>query len=163
MFPENQLFNSHRFWQTKIHEGDRRGTKSQIEIGSDGDSVKDHADVAKASSEDSASKVMIHKCSIVHTSELLKSIVEGWGPRVRGGGGRCALPRRSRLPVRIRRESGSRSVGFGQTQSYFFNFWQTNHYLPNYYCFLFRTGILASVILSTRRPVMTAIRGEIGP
>merc|ERR1712055_233904 len=45
-----------RFWQTKIHEGDRRGTKSQIEIGSDGDSVKDHADVAKASSEDSASK-----------------------------------------------------------------------------------------------------------
>ena len=54
--------NSHRFWQTKVHEGDRRGTKSQIEIGSDGDSVKDHADVAKASSEDSASKVMIHKC-----------------------------------------------------------------------------------------------------
>merc|ERR1712156_256665 len=45
-----------RFWQTKVHEGDRRGTKSQIEIGSDGDSVKDHADVAKASSEDSASK-----------------------------------------------------------------------------------------------------------
>jgi len=45
-----------RFWQTKIHEGDRRGTKSQIEIGSDGDSVKDHADVTKASSEDSASK-----------------------------------------------------------------------------------------------------------
>merc|ERR1712203_1141672 len=45
-----------RFWQTKIHEGDRRGTKSQIEIGSDGDSVKDHADVTKESSEDSASK-----------------------------------------------------------------------------------------------------------
>ena len=64
MFPEKQLFNAHRFWQTKIHEGDRRGTKSQIEIGSDGDSVKDHADVAKASSEDSASKVMIHKCSM---------------------------------------------------------------------------------------------------
>ena len=64
MFPEKQLFNSHRFWQTKVHEGDRRGTKSQIEIGSDGDSVKDHADVAKASSEDSASKVMIHKCSM---------------------------------------------------------------------------------------------------
>ena len=49
--------NTIRFWQTKIHEGDRRGTKSQIEIGSDGDSVKDHADVTKASSEDSASKV----------------------------------------------------------------------------------------------------------
>merc|ERR1711936_522620 len=45
-----------RFWQTKIHEGDRRGTKSQIEIGSDGDSVKDHADVTKESSEASASK-----------------------------------------------------------------------------------------------------------
>jgi len=45
-----------RFWQTKIHEGDRRGTKSQIEIGSDGDSVKDHADVTKESSEDSASQ-----------------------------------------------------------------------------------------------------------
>merc|ERR1711971_184335 len=45
-----------RFWQTKIHEGDRRGTKSQIEIGSDGDSAKNHADVTKASSEDSASK-----------------------------------------------------------------------------------------------------------
>merc|ERR1712226_1434723 len=45
-----------RFWQTKIHEGDWRGTKSQIEIGSDGDSVKDHADVTKESSEDSASK-----------------------------------------------------------------------------------------------------------
>merc|ERR1711971_917776 len=45
-----------RFWQTKIHEGDRRGTKSQIEIGSDGDSVKDHADVTKESSEDSASR-----------------------------------------------------------------------------------------------------------
>merc|ERR1712032_910840 len=45
-----------RFWQTKIHEGDRRGAKSQIEIGSDGDSVKDHADVTKESSEDSASK-----------------------------------------------------------------------------------------------------------
>merc|ERR1712226_988595 len=45
-----------RFWQTKIHEGDRRGTKSQIEIGSDGDSVKDHADVTKESLEDSASK-----------------------------------------------------------------------------------------------------------
>merc|ERR1711990_533606 len=45
-----------RFGQTKIHEGDRRGTKSQIEIGSDGDSVKDHADVTKESSEDSASK-----------------------------------------------------------------------------------------------------------
>merc|ERR1711971_1121467 len=45
-----------RFWQTKIHEGDRWGTKSQIEIGSDGDSVKDHADVTKESSEDSASK-----------------------------------------------------------------------------------------------------------
>merc|ERR1712212_817364 len=45
-----------RFWQTKIHEGDRRGTKSQIEFGSDGDSVKDHADVTKESSEDSASK-----------------------------------------------------------------------------------------------------------
>merc|ERR1712088_847163 len=45
-----------RFWQTKIHEGDRRGTKSQIEIGGDGDSVKDHADVTKESSEDSASK-----------------------------------------------------------------------------------------------------------
>merc|ERR1712032_917528 len=45
-----------RFWQTKIHEGDRRGTKSQIKIGSDGDSVKDHADVTKESSEDSASK-----------------------------------------------------------------------------------------------------------
>ena len=44
-----------RFWQTKIHEGDRRGTKSQIEIGSDGDSVKDHADVTKESSEDSVS------------------------------------------------------------------------------------------------------------
>ena len=49
--------NAIRFWQTKIHEGDRRGTKSQIEIGSDGDSVKDHADVTKESSEDSASKV----------------------------------------------------------------------------------------------------------
>ena len=49
--------NTIRFWQTKIHEGDRRGTKSQIEIGSDGDSVKDHADVTKESSEDSASKV----------------------------------------------------------------------------------------------------------
>ena len=76
MFPENQLFNAHRFWQTKIHEGDRRGTKSQIEIGSDGDSVKDHADVAKASSEDSASKVMIHKCSMYillnYLSPLLK-------------------------------------------------------------------------------------------
>ena len=51
------IANLIRFWQTKIHEGDRRGTKSQIEIGSDGDSVKDHADVTKESSEDSASKV----------------------------------------------------------------------------------------------------------
>ena len=51
------IVNNIRFWQTKIHEGDRRGTKSQIEIGSDGDSVKDHADVTKESSEDSASKV----------------------------------------------------------------------------------------------------------
>ena len=51
------IANTIRFWQTKIHEGDRRGTKSQIEIGSDGDSVKDHADVTKESSEDSASKV----------------------------------------------------------------------------------------------------------
>ena len=53
------IANLIRFWQTKIHEGDRRGTKSQIEIGSDGDSVKDHADVTKESSEDSASKVTI--------------------------------------------------------------------------------------------------------
>ena len=81
--------------------------------------MKDHADVAKASSEDSASKAQMQ---LVQSYELLKSIVEGWGPRVRGGGGRCALPRRSRLPVRIRRESGSGTVGFGQTQLYFFNF-----------------------------------------
>ena len=68
--------NSHRFWQTKVHEGDRRGTKSQIEIGSDGDSVKDHADVAKASSEDSASKVMIHKCSMYIVMNYLSLLLK---------------------------------------------------------------------------------------
>ena len=76
MFPEKQLFYSHRFWQTKIHEGDRRGTKSQIEIGSDGDSVKDHADVAKASSEDSASKVMMHKCSVYIVMNYLSLLLK---------------------------------------------------------------------------------------
>ena len=73
--------NSHRFWQTKVHEGDRRGTKSQIEIGSDGDSVKDHADVAKASSEDSASKVMIHKCSMNIVMNYLISLLLKDGDR----------------------------------------------------------------------------------
>ena len=46
-----------RFWQLKIHEDtDRRQIKSQIEFGSDGDSVKDHAEVTKESTEDEASK-----------------------------------------------------------------------------------------------------------
>merc|ERR1712130_961 len=46
------------FFQTGRNNAEARfwRTKSQIEIGSDGDSVKDHADVTKESSEDSASK-----------------------------------------------------------------------------------------------------------
>jgi len=46
-----------RFWQLKIHEDvDRRQTKSSIEFGSDGDSVKDHGEVNKESTEDEGSK-----------------------------------------------------------------------------------------------------------
>ena len=53
----SQLILLCRFWQLKIHEDtDRRQTKSQIEFGSDGDSVKDHAEVTKESTEDEASK-----------------------------------------------------------------------------------------------------------
>ena len=125
MFPEKQLFNSHRFWQTKIHEGDRRGTKSQIEIGSDGDSVKDHADVAKASSEDSASKVMIQKCSIYIVMNYLSPLLKD--------GDREYEEEEDDV-----RSLGDRDYqyGYGASQvaggGYFFNFKQTNHYLPNY-------------------------------
>ena len=125
--------NSHRFWQTKVHEGDRRGTKSQIEIGSDGDSVKDHADVAKASSEDSASKVIIHKCSMNivmnYLSLLLKDgdreyeeeedDVRSLGDRdyqYGYGGSQVAGP-----SVLVKRNNTS------------LIFWQTNNHLPNYY------------------------------
>ena len=47
-----------RFWQNKIHQDtDRRQTKSTIEFGSDGDSVKDPGEVAGGSrTEDEASK-----------------------------------------------------------------------------------------------------------
>ena len=47
-----------RFWQNKIHQDtDRRQTKSTIEFGSDGDSVKDPGEVAGGSrTEDEVSK-----------------------------------------------------------------------------------------------------------
>merc|ERR1712223_496664 len=99
-----------RFWQTKVHEGDRRGTKSQIEIGSDGDSVKDHADVARL-----ALRTRPQRMETAST--------------------------RRRRTMYAPSEIATTSTDTGGV----------------------RTGILASVILSTRRPVMTATRGEIGP